>query len=195
MAYTSPLSPSPLSPSGATARLPIAELRAKWGWFVALGIALLAVGFVALLNTLIATVASIYTIAALMIVAGVMQIAHALGVKSWGSFFLWLAAGVVYLLGAVSAFMNPLLASAVLTLILAGFLVAGGLIRIMAGMKAKADRNWGWIVFSGVLTLAAGLIIALGWPTSSLWVLGTFLAVDLIFQGWAMLAFGLALKR
>lgn len=186
---------SPLPPSDTSQRLPMGELRAKWGWFVALGIALLVVGTIALFNTLAATVASIYTIAALMIVAGAMQIAHAFGVRSWGSFFLWLAAGVVYLLGAVSALVNPLLASAILTLLLAGFLVAGGVIRIMAGLKAKSGRSWGWIVFSGVLTLLAGLIIALGWPVSSLWVLGTFLAVDLIFQGWAMLAFGLALRR
>jgi uncharacterized membrane protein HdeD (DUF308 family) len=185
----------PVASPDVSEHIPIRELRAKWGWFVALGAALLIVGVIALLNTLLATVASIYTIAAMMLVAGVMQVFHSVGVRTWSSFFLWLLAGLVYVLGAVAALFNPLLASAVLTLVLAGFLVAGGAIRIMAGLQAKSDRNWGWIIFSGALTLVAGLVIAVGWPTSSLWVLGTFLAVDLIFQGWAMLAFGLALRR
>jgi len=29
---------------------------------------------------------------------------------------------------------------------------------------------------------------------NSLWVLGLLMAIDLIFQGWAFIAFGLALK-
>jgi uncharacterized membrane protein HdeD (DUF308 family) len=33
----------------------------------------------------------------------------------------------------------------------------------------------------------------LGWPVNSLWVLGLILAVDLILQGWAWIAFGLGL--
>ncbi|RUV11409.1 HdeD family acid-resistance protein, partial [Mesorhizobium sp. M5C.F.Ca.IN.020.32.2.1] len=41
----------------------------------------------------------------------------------------------------------------------------------------------------------AGLVIAMGWPVNSVWVLGLFLAVDLIFQGWAFIAVGLALKK
>jgi uncharacterized membrane protein HdeD (DUF308 family) len=51
------------------------------------------------------------------------------------------------------------------------------------------------MVLSGLVTLLAGVIIALGWPINSLWVLGMFLAIDLVFQGWATIALGLALKR
>lgn len=192
MSFTSP---PPASGRPAPGRLPVAGLRSRWGWFAALGVALIALGTVALLNTLVATIASIWTIAAMMLVGAALQIAHAFGVKTWSSFFLWLLAGVVYALGGIAALANPLLASAILTLLLAGFLIAGGVMRVMAGLRAKADRSWGWIVFSGVVTLIAGAVIALGWPVSSLWVLGTFLAADLILQGWATLAFGLALRR
>ncbi|TIW77669.1 MAG: HdeD family acid-resistance protein, partial [Mesorhizobium sp.] len=52
-----------------------------------------------------------------------------------------------------------------------------------------------WIVAAGVISVLAGLIIAMGWPVNSLWVLGLFLAIDLIFQGWTFIAVGLALKR
>jgi uncharacterized membrane protein HdeD (DUF308 family) len=37
------------------------------------------------------------------------------------------------------------------------------------------------------------MIVAL-WPTIGLWLLGAMLTVDLVFQGWGLIAFGLALK-
>jgi uncharacterized membrane protein HdeD (DUF308 family) len=33
------------------------------------------------------------------------------------------------------------------------------------------------------------------WPVNSLFILGLFLAIDLIFQGWSFIAFGLGIKR
>ena len=82
-----------------------------------------------------------------------------------------------------------------LTLLLAVALIAGGIFRIWVGMNARPQANWGWMVAGGVITLLAGIVIAIGWPVNSLWILGMFLAIDLIFQGWSFVAFGLALRR
>jgi uncharacterized membrane protein HdeD (DUF308 family) len=45
-----------------------------------------------------------------------------------------------------------------------------------------------------VSTLIAGLVVAIGWPVNTLWLLGLVLAIDLTFHGVAAIAFGLALK-
>ena len=172
----------------------IGEVRAKWGWFVALGVGLLIVGVIALGNLLVATVASVYFVGMLMLVAGAFEIVHSFGVKSWGGFFWWLFSGLLYAVAGIVAFSNPLLASAVLTLLLAAALIASGLLRIWVGFQHRPAAGWGWIVAAGVVTVLAGLIIAIGWPVNSLWVLGIFLAVDLIFQGWTFIALGLALR-
>jgi uncharacterized membrane protein HdeD (DUF308 family) len=173
----------------------ISEVRAKWGWFVALGIAMLIAGVLALGNGLLATVVSVFYVGALMLVAGIFEIIHAFGVKSWGRFFWWLISGIVYALAGIFAFMNPLLASTVLTLLLAIALVVAGVTRIMVGFEHRSEPNWGWIVAAGVVTVLAGLIIAVKWPVSSLFVLGIFLGIDLIFQGVTLTMLGLALKR
>jgi hypothetical protein len=60
-------------------------------------------------------------------------------------------------------------------------------------MKNNSAKNWGWIVAAGVISILAAMLIALGWPVNSLWVLGMFLAIDLVMQGWAFIAVGLAL--
>jgi uncharacterized membrane protein HdeD (DUF308 family) len=51
------------------------------------------------------------------------------------------------------------------------------------------------MAFSGLITLAAGLIIAAGWPGNSVWILGLILGIDLLTQGWASLLLGMAIKR
>jgi uncharacterized membrane protein HdeD (DUF308 family) len=173
----------------------ISELRAKWGWFVALGILMVIAGVVALGNELLATVVSVFFVGALMLVSGIFQIVHAFGVKSWGRFFWWLVSGLVYALAGIFAYLNPLLASTVLTLMLAIALVVSGVMRIMVGLQHRSEPNWGWIVAAGVVTALAGLIIAIHWPVSSLFVLGIFLGIDLIFQGATLTMFGLSLKR
>ena len=171
------------------------EMRAKWGWFVALGVLLLILGGIAFGNLFVATVASVYVVGWLMLLAGVIEIVHGFGVKSWGRFFYWLLSGLLYAIAGFFAFYNPLLASAVLTFMLAIALVASGLLRIWVGYQHKAEKGFGWIIAAGVITALAGLVIAMGWPVNSLWVLGLFLAIDLVFQGWTFIAFGLALKK
>lgn len=172
----------------------VGELRSKWGWFVGLGIVMLIVGVIALGNLLAATVASVYLVGFMMLIAGGFQIAHAFGVKSWGGFFLWLLGGLLYAVAGIIAFNNPLLASSVLTLLLAASLLASGAVRAWIGFKHWSNKGSGWIIAAALITALAGLVIAIGWPVNSLWVLGMFLSIDLIFQGWTAIALGLALK-
>lgn len=172
----------------------IGELRSKWGWFVGLGIVMLVVGTMALGNLLVATVVSVYLVGFMMLIAGGFEIAHSFGVKSWGGFFLWLLGGLLYAVAGIIAFNNPLLASSVLTLLLAASLIASGVARAWIGYKHWSHNGSGWIIAAALITVLCGIVIAIGWPTNSLWVLGMFLSIDLIFQGWTCIALGLALK-
>jgi hypothetical protein len=36
---------------------------------------------------------------------------------------------------------------------------------------------------SGFVTLLLGILIWAGWPVSGLWVIGTFVAIDMVFSG------------
>lgn len=180
-------------PHGHSTAGPAEGLRAHRGWFIALGVLLLLLGIIASLNLLLATVASIYVVGALMILGGVAQLVHAARVRSWGQAALGFASGVLYTVAGVLAFINPLLASSVLTLMIAAALLVSGVLRVVVAIRERPRRGWGWVLAAGVLSALAGLVLLLGWPVNSLWVLGLILAVDLIFQGWAWLAFGLAL--
>ncbi len=172
----------------------IGELRAKWGWFVALGILMLIVGGIAFGNLFIATVASVYLIGIMMLMAGGFQVAHAFGVKNWGGFFLWLLGGLLYAFAGIVFFMRPESAAVLLTLLLAGCLIASGVVRAWIGYRHWSHKGSGWIIAAALITALCGVVIGIGWPVNSVWVLGMFLAIDMIFQGWTAIALGLALK-
>jgi uncharacterized membrane protein HdeD (DUF308 family) len=58
-------------------------------------------------------------------------------VKSWGRFVLWLALGALYIVAGFVTFENPLLAAAILTLILGVALVSSGIMRIILAFNMR----------------------------------------------------------
>lgn len=40
-----------------------------------------------------------------------------------------------------------------------------------------------WLLLSGAFTLLLGMLIWAEWPASGLWVIGTFVAIDMVFSG------------
>lgn len=171
------------------------SLYRKWGWFILLGIVMLMLGGIAFGNLLFATVVSVYYVGAIILIAGIAQVIHAFSLKSWKSFIFWVLSGLLYIVAGIFCFINPLLASTVLTFFLAVALIASGLLRIWVGFESRPVKGYGWIILGGLITALAGAIIAMRWPVDSLWILGMFLAIDLVFQGWTVIAFGFGLKQ
>ncbi len=169
-------------------------LRAKWGWIIALGTVYLLAGLIALYSVATATVASVFVVGIMMLIAGVAEVINAFQMKSWGKFLLWILLGVLYIVAGFVTFENPLLAAALLTLILGAALVASGIMRIILAFSMREGTSWIGVAFSGVITLLLGLVILAHWPVSGLYVLGLFLGIDLVFAGVSWIGIGLTLK-
>jgi aquaporin Z len=61
---------------------------------------------------------------------------------------------------------------------------------------ALQHRNPCWLlVLSGLVTLLVGFLIAIQWPVSAFWVLGTFLGIDLLFYGFSLLNLYFVVRR
>jgi hypothetical protein len=45
-----------------------------------------------------------------------------------------------------------------------------------------------------VVDLILGILILNGWPESSLWVIGLFIGIDLLFHGWAWVLLALGVR-
>jgi uncharacterized membrane protein HdeD (DUF308 family) len=170
-------------------------LRAKSGWIIALGAVYLIAGIIALGSVVTATVASVFVVGIMMVIAGIAEVINAFQIKTWGKFFLWLILGALYIVAGFLAFDNPLLAAAVLTLFLGFALIASGIMRAALAFSMQRTMPWIWVLVSGIITFLLGVIIVAHWPVSSLYILGLFLGIDLVIAGAGWIGIGLGLKR
>jgi uncharacterized membrane protein HdeD (DUF308 family) len=183
---------SPQSIDGASELEP---LRAKSGWIVALGAVYVIAGLVALGSVVMATVATVFLVGIMMLIAGAAEVINAFQIKTWGKFLLWILLGALYIVAGFVTFENPLLAAATLTLLLGIALLASGIARIVLAFSMKAAMPWIWVLLSGVVTLLFGLVILAHWPVSGLYILGLFLGIDLVLAGASWIGIGLGLRR
>jgi len=151
-------------------------------------------GAVALVLVVSATIASVYTIAVFMIVAGAAEIATGLGAKTWSRFLVWIIAGLAYIVVAAFALAQPLIAAAIFTLLLGAGMIATGVVRIYLGAHLGAPLRRP-VLLAGVLTALVGVLIVAGWPANSFVILGVLLGLDLAFWGSAWIRFGLRLRH
>ncbi|HZI31880.1 MAG TPA: DUF308 domain-containing protein, partial [Candidatus Binatia bacterium] len=71
------------------------SLHRSWGWFLALGVSLIALGTVALAVMPAATVAVVLILGWLMVISGMLEVVHGFQVRTWGGIFLHLIGGVL----------------------------------------------------------------------------------------------------
>ena len=165
------------------------ELRRNWGWFLALGIALIVLGVCAIGSAFVATLATVMTFGVLALFGGGVEIVSAFSARRWSGFFLHLLAGVLYIVIGFLMVTRPWPAAAALTLMLAALFMVGGVTRIVVALSHRF-HGWGWVLLNGVITLILGVLIWQEWPEASFWVIGLFLGIELVFDGmsWVMLA-------
>lgn len=169
------------------------EARAARGWSLGLGILMIIAGTLAVFSTVVATLATVTVLGVLLLAAAVIQLVHAFRAGRWSGFFLNLLAGILY--GVAGFFMvtNPLVSAASLTLFLSMFFIVIGVFRIVAALVVR-HPSWGWTLANGIISVVLGAMIWAGWPDASLWFIGLFVGIELIFSGWALVMLSMALR-
>jgi uncharacterized membrane protein HdeD (DUF308 family) len=167
------------------------ELRRSWGWYLVFGIVLIVLGTIALGSALLMTIASVLFFGWILIVGGVMEVVHAFWHKRWGGFFLDLLTGILYVVAGWMMVTNPGGSAVLLTLLIAMFLVFEGVFRIVAALAVRYP-HWGWLLLNGIISLLLGLMIWRQWPYSGLWVIGLFVGIEMLLNGWSLVMLSLA---
>ena len=163
-------------------------------WYLGLGILLVLFGLILFASLPLATLSAVFIFGVLMMLGGVLHLIAAFKIFEGGFRWLWALFGVLYWVAGYYAFTTPVKTAVVLTSILAVFLVIAGVIRIFNAILFRTFQGWGWTLFSGILTLIAGIMI-LTTPDAPFWVLGLFLAFDILFQGINYLSLASYIKR
>jgi uncharacterized membrane protein HdeD (DUF308 family) len=130
----------------------------------------------------------------LLIAYGVMEVIHAFRHQRWSGFSLFLLGGLLSIAAGVAIWAQPLASLKVLTLLVASYFLVLGAFRVVGAVSSR-HPGWGWGVGNGAVSVVLGLLIWNGWPASSLWVIGMFVAIDMIFQGWNYVMLALVARK
>ncbi len=158
-----------------------------------LGAMLVLVGVFALSFPVMATVNSAVVFGVLLITGGLLQLGGAFCAKGWSGVLTTVLGGLLCLFMGVVLIDRPVMAAAELTLVLAIFMVASGLVRLVAALILRFS-GWGWTLLNGVITLFLGVLIWRHWPGDGLWVIGVLVGIELVFCGWSLVMLGLAVR-
>jgi uncharacterized membrane protein HdeD (DUF308 family) len=169
------------------------RLSKSWVLFVSLGMVLIILGIVALSSTVVSTLASVWAFGILLMAGGIVQIVNAFLGRSWRAFFVHLLAGILHLVVGELLIEHPAVAAEGLTLVLAIAFLLGGSLRLIYALRESFPGR-GWVIVNGLIVFALGISIWRQWPASSLWVIGLFIGIDLIFSGWSWVMLGLLVK-
>ncbi len=175
--------------------LDLVAFSKNWGKFLVWGIILLILGLLAIGFATFTTLLSVIALGFFFFASGIVLIIDTLTFRQRKrkGFVIHLIMGVLYLLLGVVLIGNPIWASVSLTLFLGVFYLVLGLFRIFYSSYVQLPK-WGWVLFNGVISLLLGLLILYHWPESSLFIIGLFVGIDLLFAGWAYIMAALAGK-
>ncbi len=148
------------------------------------GILSLILGIIGTFMSVAVTMASMMIFGILFIVAGVVFLIDSFSAPEWKGRLWGLIISLLYVAGGIVMVMYPAGSATWFTLFIAAFLIMIGVTRIFMGFRVKdLISSWGWMVFSGILSIILGMMIYAEWPISGLWVIGLFISVELIMQG------------
>jgi uncharacterized membrane protein HdeD (DUF308 family) len=166
----------------------VAEYRI---WFMGLGIALVALGTMAIIFPLATTVTVKLLLGWIILIGGILQMIHAFSTQKWSAFFYNLLIGLLYVVGGGWLAFFPLTGIVTLTVMLALLFIIQGSLQAALSFQLKPRDGWGWILLAGIVAIVAGLMLISGLPGTAGWAIGLLAGISLISSGWAYLSIGL----
>ncbi|CAA9889216.1 conserved membrane hypothetical protein [Candidatus Methylobacter favarea] len=174
------------------------ELPRQWGWLLALGILMVVLGTLGMGMAFYVTLASVLVYGGILLGAGLLQLWHSLKAKetTWSGRTQQFVVALFYLAIAALIIWDPLAASAGLTLFLGALLAGIGVVRIIDALRyRRSGWQWAWTLIAGILNLILAAIILFSWPFSGLWVIGLFISIEMIINGWLLIFVALTVRK
>jgi len=171
------------------------HLAERWGWFLGLGIVMLLAGAAAIVFPWVFTIAAKIALGWIFLIGGVVLVVHALSTRAWTGFLWSLLIGLLYLVAGGWLAFFPFTGIITLTILLAALFLAEGALEVILAFRVRPHEGWGWLLLSGLVAIAVGVLIAYQLPGSAVWAIGLLVGVNLVATGVSFVALALAGRR
>src|SRR5476651_529762 len=168
-------------------------LHEHWKLYLAEGILLLILGFIAIVIPPIATLAVTILLGWLFLLSGIMGLLTTFWMRHAPGFWWSLVSAALGVLVGASLLAMPLSGAVSLTVVLVAFFMIEGVVSIMFALDHKRELSgrWGWMLASGVVDLALGGMILAGLPSTAAWAIGLLVGINMLFGGSALIGMAL----
>lgn len=120
------------------------------------------------------------------------------GYNTWknyrSSFVAWLKPLLSLIAGGLFL-VFPVEGIAVTGILLATYLLIDAYSSIAFGIEYKPNKGWWMMILNGIFSIILAVILMVGWPFSSIVLVGLFVGVSLFFDGVALLTFAIGAKK
>jgi len=165
------------------------------GWYIAAAVLFIVLGLFAIIEPGVAGLGVTLLVGWILVAGAVMHFVAAFKGSGAKQILFQVLVGMVYLIGGLYFLTHTIMAVGTLTLLLAGIILAEGVLEVIAYFRMKREGASGWILLNGIVTLFLGGLIWFHWPSSSVWAIGTLVGVNLLMTGISRLMFGLAVRK
>jgi uncharacterized membrane protein HdeD (DUF308 family) len=152
-------------------------------WVTILGIVMIAAGILAVLAPGPAALAATVFFSVMFVIGGVAEIAHAIATRTEAGFGWKLVCGIATLVLGVLFAVFPVAGIATLALLVGALLFAHGVASGILAFKLKPQKGWGWILFDAIVSIVVAILVAIGWPATSIAIIGLLTGFMLISTG------------
>lgn len=172
-----------------------AQIKQNWGWFLALGIVFVLAGLAAIAFPLLSTIATKIALGWIFLAGGVLMILHAFSASGWRGFLLGLLIGILYVVAGGWLAFFPFTGIITLTILLAALFLAEGVLEVIMAFRVRPHEGWAWLLLSGLVAVAVGVMIAMQLPSSAAWAIGLLTGINLLMTGASFIALALGGRR
>ena len=176
-------------------RGPLGVVKRVTGWYIAAAVLFILLGMFGIIEPGVAGLGVTILVGWLLIFGGVGHVIAAFKGGSAKQVIFQVLVAIVYLIGGSYFLTHTFMATATLTLLLAGVILAEGALEVIAYFRMKGAGAAGWLLLNGIITLVLGGLIWVGWPSSSVWAIGTLVGVNLLMTGISRLMLGLVARK
>lgn len=171
------------------------DQQINWKYLLLEGIVLTILGVFALANPFVMSLSIEILLGSLLTAAGLVQGFRALKhIRDRGSVPALIGAAFALIAG-ILLLAYPLTGVITLALILTAYFFVDGFSKIFASFQFRPFQGWGWIFFSGLISVLLGVLIFTGLPTTAVWVIGVYLGVYFVILGISLITLSFYIKR
>ena len=166
----------------------VGEVERATGISIGTALLLIVLGMTALLFPEPVGVAVSILILWIIVFSGLAHLVHAWDARGTGVMAWQLLVGAAYLSGGIFLLLHPGYGFAYVTLGIAWIFAFEAVLLLAAFFWLRRQPGASWLALDGVLTLILAVCIGAGWPTNSVWVVGTLVGVNILISGFTRLA-------